>query len=1017
MKIKIVLFGLVFLVTPLFVSAATHSAGTNVFSNGTIYMVSTDGQLRPYTSAGAYLSYGFNSWSNAVQANSDDLALPIGSFIPPRDGKIVCSDRGADKGTCYLITNGTKAGFTSADVFNKLGFSFKYALSGDVSFLIGTDNISDSTQTHLPGTLINDNGTIKLVGTAGTVGVPSMDTLKSWGYSLVDVVKANSADKTIPQIDILASHAPGQLAWDSKSKVGNQPSGLHIDLVAPDKILAGYATNIVIKGSGFKIGAKVDFGSGGIEPAYGVVSDTQIAVIIPSGMPALTYNLTVTNPDGKVAMSKNALTVQAAPAVISTELSSAEIFAKVAPSTALIFTGNGNNLGAGTGIILSNDGYILTNQHVVASYTSVDVYLNDDGYFHQPYKHFIGTVLGTDSVNDLAIIKIPTTGLRPIEFGISGNLNLPVGSPVYALGFPLIFDVNASSVKMLSGKIVGTTGRYLQIDVPIQHGNSGGPLVNNQGQLVGINNLCLTTTQSLCTLQGQAFAIAIDYANPFIPGLKSGTPTTPIPTPTPTPSPTGTISLTKTSSYSNQTVVSPQTSYKIGSFNLAGNSTEAVNINTFEIDFAGTATEAAILTDVYFKYGSTVTVVKGTVSESDNTWSVNFQLGVNATMTVDVYATVASSLSTSTIRADLITTGVTVQSGTTVYADVDITDTTKNAGLQGQTITGVAAGSIIATTDVSTPVAAIVDDSGTVNSAAFKFSTVNDSYTITNVTLTLVDASTVSTVTLMDNGTAVTGGSKPGSTTITFSGLNIAVAANTTKVLTVQLTMAAVGVGAGTSGASVLTTLTAATARNSGGTSDSVIESDPSGNAMYVYHAIPTITNVILPTSVLVVGTQTVSKFNVSSGGTGTISWQKLIFTVAKNVSGTDTLASPTLWNSDTNTQISGTGLFIGDIDVDNDTAGGVEFVANSEQTISGSKTYELRMTIAGSPVAGDNITTQIVQPSSFVAPATYATVAGTTSAFVWTDQSAASHSGTTLDWNNGYLVKNLSTNSQVLSK
>lgn len=216
MKMKIllsVLFPIGLLTIPLFVSAATHSPGTNVLNNGTIYMITTDGQLRPYTSAGAYLSYGFNSWNNVEQANSDDLTLPVGNFIPPRDGKIVCSDRGTDKGTCYLITNGKKAGFTSEDVFNKLGFNFKYVLSGDVSFLPSTDNISNGNQTHLPGTLINDNGTVKLVGTSGTVGVPSMDTLKSWGYSLVDVVNANSSDKTLPQNDILNPRTSGQLTW------------------------------------------------------------------------------------------------------------------------------------------------------------------------------------------------------------------------------------------------------------------------------------------------------------------------------------------------------------------------------------------------------------------------------------------------------------------------------------------------------------------------------------------------------------------------------------------------------------------------------------------------------------------------------------------------------------------------------------------------------------------------------------------------------------------------------------
>ncbi len=321
---------------------------------------------------------------------------------------------------------------------------------------------------------------------------------------------------------------------------------LHIDLVAPDRILAGTPYTVVIKGSGFNKNAKVDFGAGNIQIGYAITSDFLISVLVPSGLPSLTYNLSITNPDGQIAILKDALTVQGAPPATNTELSDTEIFSKVAPSTALIFTGNFT--GAGTGIVLSSDGYILTNEHVIKNYTSVDVYLNDDGYFVKPYKHYIGTVLGKDSVNDLAVVKISASGLRPIEVGNSSNSSLPVGSPVYALGFPLIFDVGASSVKLLSGKIVGTSGEFLQTDANIQAGNSGGPMVNSKGELVGINNWCLGT-KDFCQ-QGFGFAISINHANPLIPGLKAGVSSTPTPapipsaTPTPTPAPTPTLTPT-----------------------------------------------------------------------------------------------------------------------------------------------------------------------------------------------------------------------------------------------------------------------------------------------------------------------------------------------------------------------------------------------------------------------------------------------------------------------------------------
>lgn len=224
MKTRLTLFILALLAVPLYAYANVHNPGTNVVNKGTVYMISTDGHLRPYTSAGAFLSYGFNSWSNVGQASTDDLSLPVGDFIPPRDGKIVCSDRGNDKGTCYLITNGKKAAFTSQDVFTTLGFNFKNALYGDVSFLNSTNDISNSNQAHVPGVLINDGGTIKLIGTTGTIGIPSMNTLQSWGYSLVDVVSANAADKAYSQQDILAPHTPGQLTWNSNSTISVTPA-------------------------------------------------------------------------------------------------------------------------------------------------------------------------------------------------------------------------------------------------------------------------------------------------------------------------------------------------------------------------------------------------------------------------------------------------------------------------------------------------------------------------------------------------------------------------------------------------------------------------------------------------------------------------------------------------------------------------------------------------------------------------------------------------------------------------
>ncbi len=207
--------------------AAVHSAGTNVVSNGTIYMITDEGERRPYTSAGAYLSYGFNSWAVVKQASAEDMALREGAFIPPRDGKIVCSDRGTDKGTCYLITGGKKAAFVSESVFKALGFSFGKALYGDVSFLPADTDISTPQEQHRSGVLINNNGTILLVSGAGLMGIPSMEVLSTWGYSVQDAVPANSFDSQLSQASVVSKREGAKLSPSSDSSPKVSGSSLY----------------------------------------------------------------------------------------------------------------------------------------------------------------------------------------------------------------------------------------------------------------------------------------------------------------------------------------------------------------------------------------------------------------------------------------------------------------------------------------------------------------------------------------------------------------------------------------------------------------------------------------------------------------------------------------------------------------------------------------------------------------------------------------------------------------------
>ncbi len=286
---------------------------------------------------------------------------------------------------------------------------------------------------------------------------------------------------------------------------------------------------------------------------------------------------------------------------------------------------------------------------------------------------------------------------------------------------------------------------------------------------------------------------------------------------------------------------------------------------------------------------------------------------------------------------------------------------------------------------------------------------------MTDLTFTLANATVAQTVELYDGATLVA--SLPGASTVTFSGLSWNVPANTNKYLTVKLVLGAVGIGAGTSGSSQLLTLTAFSATNtSTGVNATGTESDPAGNAMYAYASTPTITNVALPTTTLNTGTVTAAKFSVASNG-GSIEWKKLIFTITKSISGTDTLASGTVWDADTNTQVAGTFTFTGSVEADNDTAGGATFVATNPQAINGTKTYVVKMTVAGTLASGDNMSVYIDQlPTSYAASNDYTTVAATTATLVWSDLSASGHSTSTTDWVNSYLVKNLPTDTQTLT-
>jgi serine protease Do len=144
--------------------------------------------------------------------------------------------------------------------------------------------------------------------------------------------------------------------------------------------------------------------------------------------------------------------------------------------------------GLGSGVIVSQDGYILTNNHVVDGVQTVKVDLSDG-------RSFSAKVVGTDPATDLAVVKIPAAGLSTLEVGDSDAVK--VGDVVLAVGNPLgVGETVTSGIISAKGRQTGTDAEsyqdFLQTDAAINHGNSGGALVNAGGQLIGINSQILT---------------------------------------------------------------------------------------------------------------------------------------------------------------------------------------------------------------------------------------------------------------------------------------------------------------------------------------------------------------------------------------------------------------------------------------------------------------------------------------------------------------------------------------------
>ena len=210
------------------------------------------------------------------------------------------------------------------------------------------------------------------------------------------------------------------------------------------------------------------------------------------------------------ADNRSALTIQSSPASVENirqegALSLQEIYERNFPSTVSIscVLTNGSTNG-GSGVILSEDGYLVTNAHVVSGASSMIVRLSDN-------REYAASLVGMDDVSDLAVLKIQAEGLSAAQFGDSGALR--VGDSVCAIGDPLGIEFRGTFtdgiISAINRDVVmdGRVMNLIQTNAALNSGSSGGPLINCYGQVVGINVMKIGTFTNAAGVEGLGFAI------------------------------------------------------------------------------------------------------------------------------------------------------------------------------------------------------------------------------------------------------------------------------------------------------------------------------------------------------------------------------------------------------------------------------------------------------------------------------------------------------------------------------
>lgn len=520
----------------------------------------------------------------------------------------------------------------------------------------------------------------------------------------------------------------------------------------------------------------------------------------------------------------------------------------------------------------------------------------------------------------------------------------------------------------------------------------------------------------------------------------------------------GNLLVAKNTSYGNRTSVAPKTAYKLASFSVAATTVEKVNLNTISLDFdtvADAADASSDLSNLYVVYGGTTSTIKTTVADTGNSWSISKELTSGQSITIDVYADVASSITDGDGTADTIRTDLTV-TAQTVGSSVSLTP----AEVPGQVVTW-GAGSFTPSFGNS-PLSYITPGDMMVTAGDFKFTALNESYTIKEIEVFVGDstvASAIKKVHIFDGATDLTAATDGfdlngnTNTSALVTGLNVAVAASQTKVLTVKFDLNVIGSGYGATGQNIQVAKidnikyadsqgveTTDTADTYVGTSKDII----------VFRTIPTVAAVDLTNTTLVNGAAVdLYKFTVSPDAKGSLALKQIKLPISWSDGGTaDTLeieslklylngvdysSAVTMTDEDANTVEGTDGLLEDD--------GTLVIVFTNEIDISATTTFTVKGTpqgfrMTGADTTGDTVSMYLAGDATSNTTKYYlndhaddgifglhtaATGGETAYNFIWSDYGVTPHLETdgaaSADWHNGYLVKSLDLSGETWTK